>query len=1274
VWDYVAQKVNKYCMPPNPPPVPIYPTGPNCKTCGENGTNPINTGWYGNKHQRETDYVGEGPFPLRFERFYNSWQQAIPGLDPNNLQAGAWRHSYSRTIAQTTLKNSETDTNPQSIAVAYRPDGRAFIFDKSGTNWVSSLPEVTERLTQLADGSWQFISNDDEIEAYDTKGRLVTITNRAGLKLTLTYTASGITVSDSFARSMIIDLSGNAVIKLTTPKGEIYTYSGITSVTYPDTTMRTYEYTGNNALTGVVDAYGVRIAAWAYDGFGRAISSEHAGGTDRYTITYSGAVNEPGSPVTITDPQGTTRTYNYNGTNDQTRGKIFKQASASQPCATCPGGGIASTTYDANGFVASKTDFKGNVTNYSYDARGLEQSRTEAAGTAQARTITTAWHATFRLPTKITETGRVTDFVYDAAKGTLLTKTITDSTTLKKRIWTYTYNTNGQVVTVDAPRTDAIDTATYTYDAQGNVATYTNALSQKTLYTSYDANGKLLSMTDPNGLVTTLTYDVRGHLKTRKVGAELTQYDYDNVGQLIKITQPDSSFISYTYDAAHRLTDMQDSFGNKIHYTLDFMGNRTKEEVSDPLGVLKQSRSRLFDTLNRLQKDIGGTNLTTQITQYGYDTNGNLTSTTDPLTRTTGNAYDALNRLSQITDPNNGTVKYAYDGLDHLIQVTDPRNLVTNYGVDNLDNNNQTTSPDTAGTTRTYDDAGNLKTSTDARGQTTTYTYDALNRVTAMAFTTGTGVTFQYDTGTNALGRLNKITDESGSTSWTYNAQGRVASKAQVVGTLNKSISYVYDAAGRVSSITYPSGKIIGYGYTNNRVSSITVNGAALISNIQYQPFGPAKSWTWSNGGLYSRSFDADGRVKTYSLGTSTKTITYDDAGRITGIADSLAPTSSQSFGYDNLDRLVSFTQSTTSLGYSYDASGNRTAYRAGTTNYPYTVAAASNKLTALSGPTAQTNVYDLAGNLTSDGSVTYTYNARGRLSTAKKGTTTTTYLVNGLGQRAKKTVGSTVTLYHYDEGGKLLGEYNSAGTAQYETIYLDDQPVAVIKPGSTATTYKAYYVYADHLNTPRLITDNATGTANKKAWQWDSDPFGASVPNENPAGAGTFTYNQRFPGQVYDKETGLHYNYFRDYNPATGRYVQSDPIGLGGGINTYGYVGGNPLSYTDPKGLNAGIVVVGGVVVAAGLVMMSALPKPRPDLGAANDPTFGDKECPPDCTAWRMALNRTFQALVASDEVALIPGQNILTWAWFWIQVRQYEKQCGPYQPPPSIHEIYGR
>ncbi|MFN9745091.1 MAG: DUF5675 family protein, partial [Betaproteobacteria bacterium] len=115
-------------------------------------------------------------------------------------------------------------------------------------------------------------------------------------------------------------------------------------------------------------------------------------------------------------------------------------------------------------------------------------------------------------------------------------------------------------------------------------------------------------------------------------------------------------------------------------------------------------------------------------------------------------------------------------------------------------------------------------------------------------------------------------------------------------------------------------------------------------------------------------------------------------------------------------------------------------------------------------------------------------------------------------------------------------------------------------------------YVYADHIDTPRVITQ---ASDNRMRWRWDqADPFGTSAPNQNPASIGTFTYNPRFPGQFYDVESNLHYNYFRDYDPRIGRYVQSDPIGLAGGINTYAYVGGNPISRVDPAGLDTIIVV----------------------------------------------------------------------------------------------------
>jgi YD repeat-containing protein len=302
------------------------------------------------------------------------------------------------------------------------------------------------------------------------------------------------------------------------------------------------------------------------------------------------------------------------------------------------------------------------------------------------------------------------------------------------------------------------DTTTYLYEeATGNLLSVTNALGHQTTLGNYDAHGKPRQITDPNGLVTTLVWDERQRLTSRTVGQELTSYTYDGVGQLTRITLPDASFLDYFYDEAHRLTEVRDNLGNKVSYTLDAMGNRTLEETRDPGGVLKATRSREYSNLNRLIKNIGGTNPALQVTQYGYDNQGNLTSIDGPLTGTPNDlstlTYDALNRLKDVTNPLSGLTRHGYDGLDQPTSVTDPRNNATGYTTSGLGDQTQEVSPDRGITNRLFDAAGNLTSAADGRPKTTTYTYDALNRLTQATFQDATSISYAWDQGRSQNGR-----------------------------------------------------------------------------------------------------------------------------------------------------------------------------------------------------------------------------------------------------------------------------------------------------------------------------------------------------------------------------------------------------------------------------------------------------------------------------------------------------------------------------------------
>jgi RHS repeat-associated protein len=1144
-----------------------------CETQIEKG-NPCEVA-LGVKIQRESDYVADGVFPLRFERTYVS---SIARANTFSLTARDWFNpvgiGWSATYFQKIVHRSYLG---HTAVTAYRPDGRSRIFRLSGSDYLPD-DDISDRLIRLTDGSgnttgWQYKTSEDETETYDADGRLLSIVNRSGIVHTLSYGSYRYptAVTDSFGHTLAFTYDEETIPRLasvTLPGGsEIeFTYDNddnLSTVTHADGSTRTYLYemtgTGSNYLTGITDEVATRYATWAYSA-GKVSSSEHAGGVDRHTFTYNTNGNR-----TVVDPLLQSRTYATSVVSGSRR--VTSSTLVCQGCREWK-----ALSHDTDGNVTGRTDFNNVETRYSSNlARNLETSRTEAFGTPNARTIATQWHSTYRHPTQIDEPGKRTTFTHDA-NGNILTKTELDTATSESRTWTYTYNSFGKVLTADGPRTDVSDVTTYTYynctngSQCGQIETITNAAGHVTTYNTYNAHGQPLTITDPNGLVTTLAYDLRERLTSRTIGSEQTTLVYWPTGLLKKVTLPDGNFLEFTYDGAHRLTDINDSEGNRIEYTLDAMGNRTQKDVFDPSSALTQTRARVFNTLNQLWKEIGAAGTAAVTTTFVYDSNGNQTNINAPLSRNTVQAYDELNRLKQVTDPLSGVTLYGYNALDQLTSVTDPRSKVTTYTHNALGDLKQQVSPDTGTTVNTYDSGGNLATSTDARSKTGTYAYDALNRVTSLTYPDQT-ITYTYDTGTNQKGRLTQVTDASGSTAWTYDTHGRVLTKQQAMGSISKTVGYAYDSFGRLQTLTLPSGNTITYGHTAGKNTSVNLNGSTtIVSNVLYSPFGPTTGWTWGNSTLAGREYDLDGKITDIDS-AGLKTYSYDDAFRITAITDASNSNLSQTYGYDLLDRLTSATGTGLSQGWTYDANGNRLT-QSGSHPSTYTISSASNRIASITGSLTRTYGYDNAGNVTSDGTATFTYNDAGRMASATKAGNSTTYSLNALGQRVKKSTGSSSTYFVYDEAGHLVGEYDSSGNLIQETVWLGDTPVAALKPNG-GTGVNAFYIHTDHLDTPRRINRPSD---NVVVWRWDADPFGTTPANEDPDGdTQVFTFNLRFPGQYLDSETGLHYNYFRDYDPTVGRYTQSDPLGLIGGLNTFGYAYGDPQSFIDQFGLACG-------------------------------------------------------------------------------------------------------
>ncbi|WP_332459920.1 RHS repeat-associated core domain-containing protein, partial [Xanthomonas citri] len=641
---------------------------------------------------------------------------------------------------------------------------------------------------------------------------------------------------------------------------------------------------------------------------------------------------------------------------------------------------------------------------------------------------------------------------------------------------------------------------------------------------------------------------------------------------------------AFTYDAAHRLTDITDNAGNTVHYTLDNAGNRVKEDTKDAAGTLKHTLSRVYNQLGQLKTQATAAS---DPTDFAYDANGNATTVTDALATATQSEYDPLNRLSRTLQDVAGIkadTKFEYDALDNLTKVTDPKGLDTTYDYNGFGELVKLTSPDTGVTRYTYDSAGNRATQTDARGNTTAYSYDALNRLTKVTYPTSSlDVTYTYDVTQTActsgetfsIGRLTKMQDGGAITQYCYNRFGDLARKVQTSNGKALVLRYDYTVGGQLRRMTYPDGAVVDYvRNAQGQTTQIGVTPAGgsrqvLLDNASYYPFGPAAGWTYGNGRTLARQYDLDYRpqaIQDTRPGGLDVGFGFDPAGNLTALTPAGNPAPEIGLGYDALGRLTALKDGRTGTlidGYSVDATGNRLSAKVGTATQAYTYPADSHRLTAVAG-VART--YDATGNTTAIGGTArqYTYDTSGRMTQARRaGAVTMNYRYNGKGEQVRRFLGTTNTYTLFDEAGHWLGDYDSNGAPKQQAIWLDDLPVGLL-----ANASKLHYIEPDHLGSPRVVIDPTRDVA---VWTWSlkGEAFGNTAPNQDPDGDGAaVVLDMRFPGQRFDAASGLNQNYFRDYDPAAGRYGQSDPIGLGGGVSTYGYVYGSPLNSTDPLGL----------------------------------------------------------------------------------------------------------
>jgi RHS repeat-associated protein len=797
-------------------------------------------------------------------------------------------------------------------------------------------------------------------------------------------------------------------------------------------------------------------------------------------------------------------------------------------------GAASEATAPTQGLLTRKGVWNDQTGNYvehafGYDSYGNETAVTDPLGRTSTRTYDSTYHMLVTATSN--PLSQVMQSSWDPVLGVVLSETDADT-----NVKNHYYDPLGRATLSTAPDGAQVK---FEYLDWGS-ATLQRIRQSRLLPGStwvadedwFDGLGRPYRKTSSNGVTEDTVYGASGKAWKKSlpyVAGDTVRYDvftYDEIGRELTMTRPDGVVLRRSYDD----------------------GSVT---VTPPAGAARTTYLDGYRRVVKAREIIGGV---AKDTAFYYDLLGRLTRTVDALGNQTVATYDSLGRVLQRSDPDKGLWRYAYDDLGRITRETDALNQATTVGYDVLGRVTRRTYADRRWDKFLFDESGRGS----SKGRLTTaitncWSGDQVNCV---------------------LDLVDGVTTKA----W-YDGLGRRTRYEQQIGVNPAyAVSHAYDVAGRVSTVTYPDGEVVTYGYGTSglslgKLTSVVGSVAGtLVSGVTYTSKGQIAAITHGNGVTTSNGFDAYGeRVASIQIGSlASISYAYDANGFVTSMTSPQLALTRWTYGYDSIGRLTSAVNAadgTKTATYGFDAGGRITA-RSDVGAYAYGDAAHAHAVTTAG---SNTYSYDANGNLLAGGGRTFTYNLDHRPATIYWAGVTTSFTYDAMGLRVKKSSPLGTVVYVgsvYEDRGGAVTKYYFAGGAR------------VARRDANGTSH----LHADHLGSTRLVT-NASGAEVKR---YDYAPWGTVL-----AESGSRPESHRFTGQEADDETGLMYFQARYYDPALGRFTQADAFVPDAtspqALDPYAYANNSPSNYVDPSG-HAPVVIAVAVWLGASAATVAAI------------------------------------------------------------------------------------